>query len=111
MVEISVKSLKRVDIVSVAGRVDSSTAGDLDTALKGLLERGRHRFVLDCDQLSYISSAGLRVMVSALKEARSHNGGIVLARTGEAIRDTLSLVGFQSLFPQYADVIDAVDSF
>ena len=111
MVELSVKPLKKIDIISVAGRIDSANVGELEVALKGLQERGRHKLILDFEKLDYISSAGLRAMVAALKTARSSSGDVVLVKPNERIRDTLSLVGFQSLFVQYDDLLDAVDAF
>ncbi len=109
--EISVKPLKQVDIVKVSGRIDSATAPEFDNALKGLLERGRRKIVIDCENLEYVSSAGLRAMLAALKSAKSNGGNVVLAQTNERVRDTLALVGFQTLFLQYTDIVDAVDSF
>lgn len=109
--ELSVKPLKQVDIVSVTGRVDSSNSGEFENALKGLHERGRHKLVLDFEQLEYISSSGLRTMVSALKAARNSGGDVVIVKANDRIRDTLSLVGFQSLFVQYDNLLDAVDAF
>ncbi|MCS7062332.1 MAG: STAS domain-containing protein [Anaerolineae bacterium] len=109
--EITVKPLKQVDIVKVSGRIDSATAPEFDTALKGLLDRGRRRIVIDCEHLEYISSAGLRAMLAALKAAKAGGGNVVLAKVNERVRDTLSLVGFQTLFLQYTDIVDAIDSF
>ncbi len=109
--EISVKPLKHVDIVSVNGRIDSATAPEFDNALKGLLEHGRKKIVLDFSGLDYISSAGLRAMLSALKTAKNGGGNVVLVKTNDRIRDTLTLVGFQTLFLQFNDVVDAADSF
>ncbi len=109
--EISVKPLKEVDIVTVSGRIDSATAPEFDNALKGLLEHGRRKLALDFADLSYVSSAGLRAMLSALKTARNNGGNVVLVSANERIRDTLTLVGFHTLFIQFNDVLDAVDSF
>jgi anti-anti-sigma factor len=111
MLELSVKPLKKIDVISVEGRVDSANVGELEAALKGLQERGRHKLVLDFDKLDYISSGGLRAMVASLKTARNHGGDVVIVKPNERIRDTLSLVGFQSLFVQYDDLLDAVDAF
>ena len=111
MVELSVKPLKKIDVISVVGRIDSANVGELEVALKGLQERGRHKLVLDFERLDYISSAGLRAMVAALKTSRSNSGDVVLVKPNDRIRDTLSLVGFQSLFVQYDDLLDAVDAF
>ncbi len=109
--EISVKPLKEVDIVTVSGRIDSATAPEFDNALKGLLEHGRRKLALDFADLSYVSSAGLRAMLSALKAAKNNGGNVVLVSANERIRDTLTLVGFHTLFIQFNDVLDAVDSF
>lgn len=109
--EISVKPLKHVDIVTVSGRIDSATAPEFDTALKGLLDRGRRKVVLDYTELDYISSAGLRAMVAALKSARNGGGNLVIAKPKERIKDTLRTVGFESLFLQFDEIVDAVDSF
>ncbi|MCL4505465.1 MAG: STAS domain-containing protein [Chloroflexi bacterium] len=109
--EISVKPLKEVDIISVSGRIDSATAPEFDNALKGLLERGRRKLALDFSSLSYVSSAGLRAMLSALKTAKNSGGNVVLVAANERIRDTLTLVGFHTLFLQFDDAVDAVDSF
>lgn len=111
MMELEVKSLKKVDVIAVSGRIDSSNAADFDTAMKGLVNQGRRNIVLDLSKLDYMSSAGLRAMVAALKSARHGGGNVVIAEANERMMDTLKLVGFQSLFTQYPHVLDAVDSF
>lgn len=109
--QLKVKALKKVDIVTVKGRVDSATAPEFDNALKGLQQEGRHKLVLDMSGLDYISSAGLRALVSALKAAKQHNGGVHLVGVSDKVRDTLEVVGFQSLFPDFESTLDAVDAF
>jgi anti-sigma B factor antagonist len=111
MVEIEVKSLKKVEVVKLSGKIDSSNASDFDNTLKDLLSNGRRNLVLDMSNLEYMSSAGLRAIVAALKSARSRGGDVVVAEPSERMVDTLKLVGFQSLFKQYDNVLDAVDAF
>ena len=111
MMELEVKALKKVDVVTLSGRIDSSNAGDFDNALKDLVAKNRKNIVLDMSKLDYMSSAGLRAMVAALKSARNGGGDVVIAAPNERMVDTLKLVGFQSLFTQYDNVLDAVDAF
>lgn len=108
--ELEVKSLKKVDVITVSGRIDSSNAGDFDNALKDLLGNNRKHLVIDLSSLEYMSSAGLRAMVAALKGARAGGGDVIIAQPNERMVDTLKLVGFQSLFKQYDNVLDAVDA-
>lgn len=108
---IEVKSLKRVDVVTVSGRIDSSNASSFDDALKGILDNGRHKIVLDLNGVNYMSSAGLRAMVAALRECKKHRGDVRLADISERVSEVLSLAGLDSLFTAYEDTTSAVGSF
>jgi anti-anti-sigma factor len=68
--EITVRELRDVDVVTVVGRVDSNTAPQMDQALKGLVDNGRFKIVLDLAGVEYMSSAGLRAMVSCMREVK-----------------------------------------
>lgn len=109
--EISVDKHTNVDVVSVSGRIDSSNAGDLDGALKGLNNEGRHQIVLDLAGIEYMSSAGLRAMVAALRESRKHKGDVRVAQPSERMQEVLNLAGLDSVFSIYDDTVAAVGSF
>lgn len=111
MLELEVQSLKKVDVVKIKGRIDSTNVGEFENALNTLQQQGRHCLVLDMSELSYMSSAGLRTMVSALKTAKNKGGNVAVAAPNQNMIDTLKLVGFHILFPHYDDVLQAVDSF
>ncbi|GAB4145510.1 MAG: STAS domain-containing protein [Candidatus Promineifilaceae bacterium] len=108
---INVESFKRVDLVTVAGRVDSSNASELDTVLQSLLNNNRHNIVLDLGQVSYMSSAGLRAVVSALRESKKNGGDLRLASPSERVTEVLELSGLNSLFEKFDDLTHAVGSF
>ena len=108
---ISVRSMKRVDLITVNGRVDSVTAPELDATLKELLGNGRYQFVLDLAQVNYMSSAGLRTMVSALRECKKHSGAVRLSPPSERVAEVLDLSGLDEMFPAFADTLTAVGSF
>lgn len=110
--EIIHKTLKRVDLVTVNGRVDSSTAPDLEAAFRAINDAGRFRIALDMTDLDYISSAGLRVLVSVLKNCRRYNrGDLHLANMPKPITEVLELAGLDALFKTYPDAVEAVGSF
>jgi anti-sigma B factor antagonist len=111
MLELEVQSLKKVDVIKLKGRIDSANVGEFENALTALQQQGRHCLVLDMEKLTYMSSAGLRVMVSALKTAKNKGGNVAVAAPTQNMVDTLTLVGFYTLFPHYDDVLKAVDSF
>jgi anti-sigma B factor antagonist len=109
--EISTKEMKRVSLVTVGGRVDSATAPDFEKALQALIQASRSQIVLDLKGVDYMSSAGLRAMVSALKAAKSGGGDLRLAQPSERVRAVLELAGLDAIFTTYDDLIEAVGSF
>ena len=108
---ISVESMKRVDLMRVAGRVDSNTAPELDDKLKELASNGRHNIVLELSQVDYMSSAGLRALVSANKECQRNRGDVRLSSPSERVAEVLDLAGLNELFQTYEDTTQAVGSF
>jgi anti-sigma B factor antagonist len=109
--EVSVKSLKRVDVVKVAGRVDSNSAPEFEKALKDLWEADRNQIVLDLEDVDYLSSAGLRVMVTALKQVKKSSGDLRVAAPSTRVSEVLHLAGLNSIFQIYPTQLDAVGSF
>jgi anti-sigma B factor antagonist len=106
------KQLSRVDLVAINGRVDANTAPQLQDTLRSIFEAKRFRLVLDLNEMSYMSSAGLKVLLAALKEARRWNrGDLRLAALQPQVKDTLNLVGLLQLFKVYPDTVEAVGSF
>jgi anti-sigma B factor antagonist len=110
--EITTKQLKRVDVVTVSGRIDSSTAPDLDKALKSILEADRYRICMDLSNLEYISSAGIKVLISVLKTCKRWNrGDLRLTNLLPRIADVFDLAGLTPLFKIYPNLVEAVGSF
>jgi anti-sigma B factor antagonist len=110
--DVKARQLKRVDLVEVSGRVDSATAPQLEAALQAIMAQDRFRIVVDLQGLEYLSSAGLRVLVAALKQARRWNrGDIRLANVPPRIQSVLQLAGLDAIFRIYDSAVDAVGSF
>jgi len=111
MLDISVQSLKRVDLITVSGRVDSSTAPELEETLEDRMGEGRHNLVLDMSDVNYLSSAGLRTLVSALRACKKKGGDVRIAHPSERVAEVMALAGLDSLFTMYDDVTIAVGSY
>lgn len=109
--QISSRELKRVNVVTVSGRVDSAASPDLDKTLQGLLEHRRNQIVVELAGVEYMSSAGLRALVSALKAAKKGGGDVVIADPSDRVREVVDLAGLTSVFTMFDDVLEAVGSF
>jgi anti-sigma B factor antagonist len=108
---VAVNTYGNVDVVVVNGRIDSSNASELDEALKGLTDNGRYKLVVDASQISYMSSAGLRALVSALKTCKKNNGNLHICQPSERVAEVLDLAGLTDLFEIFDDQTAAVGSY
>lgn len=108
---ISIEDQEDVTVVSVTGSLDALTADQLVSAFSGVVTSGRTRLVAALADLEYTSSAGLRVLLSTLKEARQRGGDLRLAAVQDRVHRVLDLSGFTGILKCYPDVTTAVASF
>ncbi len=80
---------------AISGRVDTTTAPALETELKGSFD-SCESLVLDFAGVEYISSAGLRVLLSAQK-VMSKKGGMKLINVSEDIMEIFEVTGFSDI--------------
>ncbi len=109
--KVETRELKHVSVVTVSGRVDSATAPDLQTVLQGLLDSEHKQLVLDLKDVDYMSSAGLRVLVSMQKAAKKNGGALHLAQLSVRVKEVFELAGLTPVFDIYPDVVEAVGAF
>jgi len=107
--EVTTTQYKRCDVVKATGRIDSATAPKLAEALDAITGAGRYKIVLDLSEVEFMSSAGLRVLISTQKNCKRYNRGeLVLSIVPKRIYDALELAGFVPLFKFYDNTLDAV---
>ena len=95
-------------VVSVAGEIDVYTAPKLREQIVQLVEDGRYHLVVDMEQVEFLDSTGLGVLVGGLKRVRAHDGSLLLVCTQERILKFCRITGLTKVFPIHATVADAV---
>lgn len=110
--EVTTTEYKRCDLVKVDGRVDSSTAPQVEEALNAILEAGRYKIVFDMTDVNFMSSKGWWVLIDTQKKCKRYKRGeVVLVNVQENIKESLDLVGMGNYFKMYDDLTAAVGSF
>jgi anti-sigma B factor antagonist len=94
-----------VAIVSIEGEIDSKTAPDAQGQLLPYVEE-HTTMVMDLSKLTFMSSAGLRMMLLLYRHATAKNGKVALVGLSEQIKDTMDATGFLSFF-ELSDSVDA----
>jgi anti-anti-sigma factor len=104
--EIIQKEENGVVSIAIKGRLDADSSPEAETVVKEALEGDTNRLLFNLSELEYLSSAGLRVLLSAAKEMRRRDGKIVLCALNEFVKEIFEVSGFQSLIP----ITDSVES-
>jgi anti-sigma B factor antagonist len=95
-------------VVAPEGRVDLSAASSIEESLNGLLGEGRAAIVIDFSGVTYMASAGLRVLILALRRARNIGGDVRLAAASTNVQQVLKMSGMETLFGVHETVPEAI---
>ena len=108
---IETDNTQNISVMKIKGRVDSDTAPEFDSALSELLNDSRNKIVLDLQGVDFLSSAGLRAMVKALKAAQRSGGDVRLASVSQPIEVILRTVGMMQMFKMFSTSEEAAAGF
>jgi anti-anti-sigma factor len=85
-------------ILALRGRLDTDTSADLELAVQDLLGAGARDFLIDLGEVSYVSSAGLRVLLALAKQLEGSKGRLRLCALSPPVYQVFEVAGFSKLF-------------
>ncbi len=100
-----------VNVIELKGYLDAHTAPRLEEALQGLVDSRRFNIIVNCRDLSYISSAGLGVFMAFIEDVRKNKGDIKLTNMSPKVYNVFDLLGFPLLYEILSDEQEAVKRF
>ena len=95
-------------IVSVDGRLDAVTTTEFEQTLGGWIDEGDIRFIVDLAGLDYISSAGLRGILTSVKRLKAEGGQLVLTTLHGTVKEVFEISGFSTIIPIFESIEDAL---
>jgi len=104
--EISIDKQPKAIIVVVKGHMDAVSGPVFERTMADHIATGASRFVVDFSALEYISSAGLRSLLTTAKSLRARDGELVFAALRDVVREVFEIGGFSAIFSTY-DSTDA----
>ncbi|MGD1804863.1 anti-sigma factor antagonist [Dapis sp. BLCC M126] len=96
-IEINIKTEEGIKVVELSGDIDANTAPDVQKQVVPLAEPGS-KILMDMTNVPYMSSAGLRMLLSLYRQTEAQKGKVVLAGLSEELQDTMSVTGFLDFF-------------
>ena len=97
--EVIEKKQDGICILTLQGRLDASSSSEFREKILQIIEDGTNRVILDCENLEYISSAGLRVVLEATKEIKRNDGKIMLCALQDYIKELFEVAQFDAFLP------------
>lgn len=94
---IELNTQDNIQIFVLTGEIDASTAPSVTEKLLPLIEDNR-KILLDMTAVPYMSSAGLRTLLSLYRQVTAKTGDLVLVGLSEEIQDTMTVTGFLKFF-------------
>ena len=100
--EVSNRETGGVSILQIKGYLDAHTAPELENAFQQLVDEKKYNILVNFEELSYISSAGLGVFMGFIEDIRKNDGDIKLTNMKPKIFRVFDLLGFPTLY----DILD-----
>jgi len=94
----TIQELDNKYVATLEGELDTAAAAEVEEVLQPLYKSSGKDVVIECEKLEYISSSGLRILISILKGARSSGSKVTMLHVNDDIMNVFRLTGFDNLF-------------
>ena len=108
---ISVKTTNEVKVLEFEGKLDTQTSPDAQDQLTQLIEGGARKVLVNFDTLEYISSAGLRVLLTTAKQLKAVDGELRVCGLNEIVKEVFDISGFMTILRVFGSESEALEDF
>jgi anti-sigma B factor antagonist len=109
--ELVEKTSGDVTILVLNGRLDSNTSKVLEDKVMDILRQGCKKVLMDFQDVDYINSTGLRVLLLALQQLKKNQGKLVLCCIKDYMKEVFEISGYTEIFPIFATQDEAAKGF
>lgn len=104
---ITSRAVDEFDVIEIGGEIDVYTAPRLRETIVNAVEAGQNRLIIDVQQVQFLDSTGLGVLVGALKRVRADGGSLDIVCTQERILKIFEITGLDKVFGLHGSVDEA----
>lgn len=97
-----------IRVISPVGRIDGATSPAMESEITDVIASGERHLLVNLSGVDYMSSAGLRVLLAAMKKVKALQGEMVLCCMQPFVKEVFDLTGFSRIFSIYATEEEAV---
>ena len=96
--EATLQELDGKYVATLKGELDTAAAVEVEQVLKPLYKGDGRDVIIECEELEYIASSGLRILLDVLKKTKAKGKRVVLRNLNEEIKNVFKITGFINLF-------------
>lgn len=98
-------------ILNIEGYLDAHTAPQFEETIQAEVNQGKVRIIVDCEKLTYISSAGLGVFMGFIEEIREQGGDIKISGLNTKVKQIFDILHFDTIYDILSDIPAAIHRF
>jgi anti-sigma B factor antagonist len=110
MLDINVEVVQQISVIRLTGEIDAVTAVVVQQTVIPLAAPNS-KLILDMSKVAYMSSAGLRMLLSVYRHISSSQGNVILVGLSDELTDTMSMTGFITYFTVHITLDEGLQAF
>jgi anti-sigma B factor antagonist len=108
--EITIRDQGDTKVVMLNGKLDTNTTSVAESEINALLDGGASKLLINFEQLSYISSSGLRLLLATAKRLKGSGGDLKVCSLNEMATEVFEISGFSSILNVFSSEQEALGS-
>ena len=109
--EINTRKANEVMVLAFSGNLDTNTAPEAENQINELMDAGESNILINFEDLNYISSAGLRVLLATAKKMMTTGGSLKICSLNSTVQEVFDISGFSTILSLEANESDALAAF
>ncbi len=99
-----------ITVAEIIGSLDTSTSAQAESLILEMIDNGARKLLIDFEQLDFISSAGLRILLGIAKRLTREEGLLRLANMNDTVKEVFSISGFDSIIQSSSTTAEALQA-
>jgi len=109
--KIEIKESQGVQIIAFEGNLDTNTSPEAETKINELLDEGKQKLLVNFEQLNFIASSGLRVLLATAKKLNASGGDLRICSLNATVQEVFDISGFVTILNVKSTEEEALSSF
>ena len=109
--KIETRESQGIQIVAFEGNLDTNTSPEAESKINELIDAGNQKLLVNFEQLNFISSAGLRVLLATVKKLNASGGDLRICSLNATVQEVFDISGFVTILSVKSTEEEALSSF